>query len=114
AVSDIHQLPDRIGDRLMNTDIQYIIRHTNRFTYTAPISESMMELRMQPRSDGRQRCLRFELTTQPRAKVLAYQDSSGNVVHHFDIPGRHSRLTITADAVVEMTPPNEVPERISG
>ena len=64
----------------------------------------MMEVRMQPRGDGRQRCLRFELTTQPRARVFAYQDSLGNVVHHFDIPSRHSRLWLTADAVVEMTP----------
>ena len=70
----------------MSGDIQYLIRHTNRFTYSAPISESVMEVRMQPRGDGRQRCLRFELTTQPRARVFAYQDSLGNVVHHFDIP----------------------------
>ena len=99
---------------MINADIQYIVRHTNRFTYTAPISESMMEVRMQPRSDGRQRCLRFELTTQPRAKVFAFQDSSGNVVHHFDIPGRHSRLTITADAVVQLAPAAEVPESVPG
>ena len=85
----------------MNGDIQYFIRHTSRFTYSAPISESMMEVRMQPRGDGRQRCLRFELTTQPRARVFAYQDSLGNVVHHFDIPSRHSRLWITADAIVD-------------
>ncbi len=94
----------------MNNDIQYVVRHTNRFTYTVPISESMMEVRMQPRSDVRQRTLRFELTPQPRAKVFAYQDSWGNVVHHFDIPGRHSRLTIIADAVVEIAPANDLPE----
>jgi transglutaminase-like putative cysteine protease len=98
---------------MMNPDIQYIVRHTSRFTYTMPISESMMEVRMQPRSDGRQRCLRFELTLQPRAKVFAYQDSSGNVVHHFDVPGRHSRLTITADAVVQVAPSQELPESVS-
>ena len=92
------------GDYLMSADIQYVIRHTSRFTYSAPISESMMEVRMQPRGDERQRCLRFELTTQPRARVFAYQDSLGNVVHHFDIPSRHSRLWITADAIVDMAP----------
>ncbi len=88
----------------MSGELQYLIRHTSRFAYSAPISESMMEVRMQPRGDGRQRCLRFELTTQPRARVFAYQDSLGNVVHHFDIPSRHSRLWVTADAVVEMAP----------
>jgi transglutaminase-like putative cysteine protease len=96
----------------MSADLQYLIRHTNRFTYSAPISESVMEVRMQPRSDGRQRCLRFELTTQPRSRVFAYQDASGNVVHHFDIPSRHTRLWITADAVVDMAPMPDVPEGI--
>jgi transglutaminase-like putative cysteine protease len=96
----------------MNGDIQYVIRHTSRFAYSAPISESMMEVRMQPRGDERQRCLRFELTTQPRARVFAYQDSLGNVVHHFDIPSRHSRLWITADAIVDMSPMPFVPDSL--
>ena len=96
----------------MSGDPQYVVRHTSRFTYSAPISESMMEVRMQPRGDGRQRCLRFELTTQPRARVFAYQDSHGNVVHHFDIPSRHSRLWLTADAVVEMAPMPAPPENL--
>jgi transglutaminase-like putative cysteine protease len=93
-------------------DLQYIIRHTNRFTYSVPISESMMEVRMQPRGDGRQRCLRFELTTQPRSRVSAYQDPMGNVIHHFDIPSRHASLTITADAVIAMAPAPQVPDRL--
>ena len=48
----------------------YAIRHVTRFTYTTPVSESLMEVRMQPRSEGAQRCLRFELGIQPRARVL--------------------------------------------
>lgn len=97
----------------MSSDIQYLIRHTSRFTYSAPISESVTEVRMQPRSDGRQRCLRFELTTQPRSRIYAYQDPWGNVVHHFDIPSRHSRLWIAADAVVDMAPAAPLPESLS-
>ena len=31
--------------------MHYTIRHMTRFTYEAPIAESMMEARMQPRSD---------------------------------------------------------------
>jgi transglutaminase-like putative cysteine protease len=93
-------------------DLQYVIRHTNRFTYSAPISESMMEVRMQPRGDGRQRCLRFELTTQPRSRVLAYQDPMGNVVHHFDIPSSHGRLMIAADAIIDMAPAPPLPDRV--
>jgi len=88
----------------MNANAQHVIRHVNRFAYSAPISESTMEARMQPRGDGRQRLLRFELTTQPRARVFFYQDPLGNIVHHFDVPSRHSRFSITADAVIEIAP----------
>ena len=94
------------------SEIQYTVRQTNRFVYSAPISESVVEVRMQPRSDRRQRCLRFELTPQPRARVFAYQDALGNVVHHFDIPSRHTRLSITADAIVAMLPAPPIPESV--
>src|SRR4029453_12000632 len=63
-------------------------------------------------SDERQRCLRFELTTQPRARVFAYQDRLGNVIHHFDMPGRHVRFSITADAIIEIEPAPPVPESL--
>src|SRR5262245_22693629 len=92
------------------SDIQYTVRQSNRFAYSAPIRQSVVEVRMQPRSDGRQRCLRFELTPQPRARVFAHQDALGNVVHHFDIPSRHARLSITADAIVDMLPAPPIPE----
>ena len=52
-----------------------------------------MEARMQPRSDGQQRCLHFGLSTTPASRVMIYQDHDGNIVHHFNIPGRHARLT---------------------
>ena len=63
-----------------------------------------MEARMQPRSDGTQRCLHFGLSTTPASRVMMYQDHDGNIVHHFNIPGRHSRLTLTAEALVECGP----------
>ena len=81
--------------------MHYTVRHLTRYTYDAPISESVMEVRMQPRSELCQRCLRFELATAPRTGVQAYVDPAGNIVHHFDIPGRHSQLTLTAEAIVE-------------
>jgi transglutaminase-like putative cysteine protease len=81
--------------------MHYTIRHVTRYTYDAPISESVMEVRMQPRSELCQRCLRFELVTLPRTGVQAYVDPAGNIVHHFDIPGRHSQLTLTAEAIIE-------------
>ena len=35
----------------------YSIRHLTRFRYSSPISESIMEARMNPRSDTHQHCL---------------------------------------------------------
>lgn len=80
-----------------------------RFRYSAPISESIMEVRMQPRTEGAQRCMQFMLTTQPRAQVMSYRDYQGNHVHHFDVPGRYSQLTITAEALVELLPSPSLP-----
>jgi transglutaminase-like putative cysteine protease len=89
----------------------YLVRHLTRFTYTSPVSESVMELRMQPLSDGRQRLLRFDVTTTPRTRVFAYRDFLGNAVHYFDIPGRHTRLDISAEAAVEVMPA-DVPDAL--
>src|SRR5688500_13665554 len=92
--------------------MRYTVRHVTRFTYETPITESVMEARMQPRSDGLQRCRRFALTPSPAARVQVYQDHDGNVMHHFDIPGQHSRLTLTAEAVVESITPKPLPHRV--
>jgi transglutaminase-like putative cysteine protease len=89
--------------------MQYTVRHLTRFTYDNPISESMMEVRMQPRTEQHQRCLGFELTTTPRATIAAYRDPLHNIVHHFDIPGRHSQLTVVAEAIVEFVGAPDLP-----
>ena len=83
----------------------YSIRHVTKFRYSAPISESVMEVRMQPRSETNQRCQSFALSLNPRARLASYRDHLGNLVHHFDIPGRHQQLTIKATAIVEIAPP---------
>jgi transglutaminase-like putative cysteine protease len=87
----------------------YTVRHVTRFLYEQPISESVMEARMQPRSDGPQRCIQFTLTTTPTSRVMVYQDHDGNIVHHFGIPARHARLTVAAEALVECGPPPLIP-----
>jgi transglutaminase-like putative cysteine protease len=67
---------------------------------------------MQPRTEGPQRCLHFGLSTVPAGRVMMYHDDEGNVVHHFDVPGRHSRLTITAEAIVERLPVASLPQSL--
>jgi transglutaminase-like putative cysteine protease len=63
-----------------------------------------MEVHMQPRTEGNQRCLRFKLATNPPARVLNYADYLGNIVHTFDIPARHAQLIIQTEALVEVLP----------
>jgi transglutaminase-like putative cysteine protease len=87
----------------------YNIRHVTRFRYSAPISESIMEVRIQPRSENNQHCLDFRLHTSPRAHIMSYRGEFGNRVHHFDVPNYHSQLTITAAALVDISPPDEIP-----
>jgi len=87
----------------------YSIRHLTRFRYSEPISESIMETRMHPRSDSSQHCLNFSLSVSPRCRVFSYRDHLGNNVQHFDIPGEHNQLVIVAESVVEQQPFPDVP-----
>ena len=87
----------------------YSIRHLTKFRYSTAVTESMMELRMHPRSEGLQRCLKFQVTVTPRTRVQSYRDYMANVVHHFDVPRAHRLLTIIAESMVDVTPRETLP-----
>jgi transglutaminase-like putative cysteine protease len=80
----------------------YSVRHTTTFRYEPEVRESVMEVRLQPRSDGEQRCLSFTLDVNPAATIMQYRDFTGNTVHHFDIAGRHEQVKVTAQSAVEV------------
>jgi transglutaminase-like putative cysteine protease len=88
----------------------YAIRHFTRYRYSRLVWQSMMEVRMHPRSEGNQRCFVFQLSVNPRARIFGYTDSYGNLVHHFDLPSRHGQLTIISDALVNIDAQPSVPE----
>ncbi|MEI9996332.1 MAG: transglutaminase family protein [Rhizomicrobium sp.] len=89
----------------------YSIRHVTRFRYSRPVRESVMELRMQPRSEGPQSLRSFQLATNPRAQLYAYTDHLGNAVYHFNVLRDHEELRIEAQAVVEIGVIPALPER---
>ena len=91
----------------------YSIRHLTRYRYSQPISQSIMETRMHPRSDSNQHCLTFSLSVSPRCRVFSYRDHQGNNVQHFDIPGEHTQLVIVAESVIEQQPLPDVPHFLS-
>ena len=86
----------------------YSIRHVTRFRYSAPVRESVMELRMQPRSEGPQMLRNFQILTNPRAQLFAYTDHLGNAVYHFNVLRQHEELRIETQALVEMAAPREL------
>lgn len=85
------------------------IRHITEYRYDSPVRESVMELWMQPRSTPTQRVMSFDLHVDPPTRVFSYADCWGNMVNHFDIPGPHERLTVTARSVVETESPAPLP-----
>jgi len=92
----------------------YSVRHTTTFRYEPAVRESLMEVRLQPRSDGDQRCLTFTLDVDPAANIMQYRDFMGNTVHHFDIAGRHSQVKVTAQSAVEVLTMSAPPPGESG
>jgi transglutaminase-like putative cysteine protease len=86
----------------------YSVRHITNFQYAPAVRESVMEVRMQPRTDFRQRCLSFSLSIEPRANMMVYRDFYGNTVHNFDIPERHQSIEIMAQAIVDVLPARDI------
>ncbi|WP_031499455.1 transglutaminase family protein [Bryobacter aggregatus] len=87
----------------------FSIQHQTRFRYDAPVSESIMELRMQPRSEGKQRCFSYFVKVNPKARVLQYRDHLGNYVHHFSVAPKHTQLLVTTESTVETYEPDPIP-----
>ncbi len=91
----------------------YAIRHVTRFDYSQPVTESVMEVYMQPLSEGTARCLSFQLHLKPTVPVHHYTDCNGNQVYHFSVPEPHRQLRITAESEVEIgsipVPPQNLP-----
>lgn len=77
------------------------IHHKTELTYAEPITESVMELRMMPRSDSRQTLRSFDLAVGPEAPVFQHLDWQGNRAHHFSIVDVHDKVVILAASTVE-------------
>jgi transglutaminase-like putative cysteine protease len=90
--------------------MHYSIRHITRFRYSSPVRQSIMELRMQPRSEGPQALRSFQIVTNPRAQLYAYTDHLGNAVYHFNVLRQHEELRIESQAVIEMVTFPAIPE----
>ncbi len=89
--------------------MRYTIRHLTQYRYTAPVAESVTEVRMQPSTTEHQQCLAFRLQVRPAAAVFSYVDHLGNIVHHFSQPASHKELSIQAESEVLVAPRPPLP-----
>jgi transglutaminase-like putative cysteine protease len=87
--------------------VKWRIQHRTRCLYATPARESFNDARLKPAAKDRQRVESFSLTTEPSAPLRQYDDSYGNCVHHFEVPGSHTMLSIESLAVVavQLPPP---------
>jgi transglutaminase-like putative cysteine protease len=92
--------------------MDYTVSHVTRFDYAGPVYESVMEVRLAPRTDQGQAVQRFELTTSPSTSIFEYLDPLGNLVHHFGIVAPHDRLVVSAQMHVRTPAARALPDRI--
>jgi len=80
----------------------YSVKHITTFRYAPAVRESVMEIRMQPRSEGPQTLRSFQISTNPRAQLYAYTDHLGNAVYHFNLLREHEELPADAQDAREL------------
>ena len=81
------------------------LKHHTELNYDSWISESVMELRVAPRTEMYQHRLSFDLAVGPPTSVAPYFDWLGNTVHAMQINGFHDHIRIVATTVIEVDRP---------
>lgn len=82
------------------------IKHLTELTYSEPITETVMEVRMTPRNDAHQVRRAFRLEIGPSATPFEHTDWLGNRVQQFSILPPHDKVVILARSVVDTQPRN--------
>lgn len=80
------------------------IEHRFAFSYDSYISESFLELRVQPKPTPSQTVRTFRLEVGPATRVFRYRDWNDNLAHHFTITKFHDRIEVVSRAIVETHP----------
>jgi transglutaminase-like putative cysteine protease len=80
------------------------VEHKFSFEYDGYISESFLELRVQPKMTPHQSVLSFGLAVGPPTRVFRYADWNDNITHHFTITKFHDRIEVATQSVVDTRP----------
>ena len=78
------------------------IDHETRLSYSAPVTESIIETRTVPLSQDDQTVLGYKLRVTPPSPVTGYRDGFGNKVELFNLLAPHSEIVIRASACVRV------------
>jgi transglutaminase-like putative cysteine protease len=70
------------------------LEHVTRFDYSADVLEGVMEVRLGPVSDARQRWDTFSLGVSPTGSVRQYNDGFGNRTHLVTVGRPHRSLAV--------------------
>src|SRR5436190_19383821 len=101
------------------------VEHKFEFGYDGYISESFLELRVQPEPTPTQTVANFSLAVGPPTRVFRYRDWNDNLAHHFTVTKFHDRVEVASRSLVETraaapaletlseSPPREVPWALS-
>lgn len=76
------------------------IMHTTKYMYDTPVTDSVNEIRLTPRTNYRQACYHQSIAIEPNAPLYTYEDYFGNRVHAFTINREHRELTIKTRSTV--------------
>jgi transglutaminase-like putative cysteine protease len=80
------------------------VEHHLTFDYDAFISESFLELRVQPKTTASQTLAAFSLAVGPPASVHRYRDWNDNIVYHFTVTKYHRRIKVVSRSLVHTHP----------
>ena len=87
------------------------VEHTTRFDYDSDVVESVIDVRLGPRSDSDQRWGRFDIRVDPAGAVRRYGDGFGNTAFlvTFARPHKHLELITTGEIETLLTDPFAMP-----
>lgn len=78
------------------------IRHETVYRYTAPLSYTIQQLRLSPRSEPHQRVLSWQIASP--GERHEFVDAFGNLSHMMTITGTHEEVRVVAAGSVDVTP----------
>ncbi len=80
--------------------MKFNIRHVTTYRYDEPVTDSVNEIRLAPRTNYRQSCYHHTVAIEPNAPLLTYEDGFGNRIHAFTVNPPHRELVIRSESTV--------------